>query len=144
MKSVVCKEYLYKAAPSIVWKAITVKDEMKLWYFDLEEFIPEVGFEFSFWGGTEQRKYLHNCRITEVIKGEKLCYTWSYDGIPGETILCFEIEPAEKGTKLKLTHSGFETFPRDNADLDPKNFDEGWTYILGTLLKNYLEKLFSE
>lgn len=140
MNSAVFKEYNYKASPESVWKAITDKKEMKKWYFDLEEFIPEVGFEFSFRGGTEERKYLHNCRITEVIYGKKLCHTWSYEGIPGETTLCFEIITVNEGlTKLKLSHSGFETFPADNPDLAPKNFDEGWTYILGTSLKNYLE-----
>jgi hypothetical protein len=55
--------------------------------------------------------------------------------------LCFEIVPINDETaKLKLFHSGFETFPTDNPDLDPKNFDKGWEYILGTSLKNYLEK----
>jgi hypothetical protein len=74
------------------------------------------------------------------VNAKKLCYTWSYDGIPGETNLCFEIELQTDGTtKLKLSHTGFETFPTDNADLDPKNFDGGWTSILGTSLKNYLE-----
>lgn len=141
MEKSVIKEYSYKTTPEKLWKALTDKDQMKLWYFDLEEFKPEVGFEFSFWGGTEKRKYLHNCKITEVIYGEKLCYTWSYDGISGETILCFEIEQTSKVTcKLKLSHSGFETFPLDNPDLTPKNFDEGWTFILETSLKNYLEK----
>ncbi|HSH18897.1 MAG TPA: hypothetical protein VLA03_00500 [Draconibacterium sp.] len=48
MKSSVLKEYKYIATPESPWKAITVKEEMKKWYFDLEEFIPEVGFEFSF------------------------------------------------------------------------------------------------
>ena len=139
MKTSVTKEYSYISTPEKIWKAITDKVEMKKWYFDLEEFIPEVGFEFNFWGGTEERQYLHNCKITEVIQGKKLCHTWSYDGIPGETILCFEIEAMDTGTSLKLTHSGFETFPKDNPDLAPKNFDEGWTYILGTSLKSYLE-----
>ncbi len=140
MDNLVIKEYGYKTAPEKVWKALTVKEEMKLWYFDLEEFNAEVGFEFRFWGGTENRQYLHNCKITEVVDGKKLCYTWSYDGIPGETILCFEIEQTDKETtKLKLSHSGFETFPKDNPDLALKNFDEGWTSILGTSLKNYLE-----
>jgi uncharacterized protein YndB with AHSA1/START domain len=141
MKSSVFKEYNYNTTPESLWRAITVKEEMKKWYFDLEEFIPEVGFEFSFWGGTEKRKYLHNCKITEVVTGKKLCHTWSYDGIPGETNLCFEIEPVGDGiTKLKLSHSGFETFPADNPDLDPKNFDGGWTHILGTSLQNFLAK----
>ena len=141
MNTAVLKEYSYNGTPEQVWKAITDKNEMGKWYFHLEKFIPEIGFEFHFWGGTEERQYLHNCRITEVIQGKKLCHTWSYEGIPGETILCFEIESeGAKRTKLTLSHSGFETFPADNPDLDPKNFDEGWTYILGTSLREYLEK----
>ncbi|HRX12227.1 MAG TPA: SRPBCC domain-containing protein [Draconibacterium sp.] len=136
----VIKEYSYKSTPEKLWKALTVKEQMKLWYFDIEEFKPEIGFEFRFWGGTETRQYLHICKITEVVFGKKLCHTWSYDGIPGETNLCFEIEQTGKETtNLKLSHSGFETFPKDNPDLAAKNFDEGWTYILGTSLKNYIE-----
>lgn len=140
MKNQVIKEYSYKTTPEKVWKALTEKDEMKLWYFDLEDFKPEVGFEFRFWGGTEKTQYLHICKITEVVDGKKLCYTWSYKGIKGETILCFEIEQTGKdSTKLKLTHFGFDSFPTDNPDLEPGNFDKGWTHILGTSLKNYLE-----
>jgi len=140
MENKVFKEFIYHTSPEKLWNAITVKEEMKLWYFDVEEFKPEVGFEFRFWGGTEERQYLHICVITEVITGRKLCYTWSYDGIPGITELCFVISPVgDNVSKLKLSHAGFESFPTDNPDLDPKNFDEGWEYILGTSLKNYLE-----
>jgi uncharacterized protein YndB with AHSA1/START domain len=136
----VFKEFIYHTSPEKLWNAITVKEEMKLWYFDPEEFKPEVGFEFRFWGGTENRQYLHICQIAEVIPAQKLCYTWSYDGIPGITELCFEISPIEDNlSKLKLSHTGFETFPADNPDLDVKNFEEGWNSILGTSLKNYLE-----
>jgi len=141
MEKQVVVEKLFAVSPEKLWKAITDNAEMKLWYFDLEEFVPEVGFEFRFWGGTEERQYLHICKITEVINGRKLCHTWSYDGIPGLTNLCFEISPTNDGnSKLKLSHSGFETFPADNPDLDPKNFKEGWESILGTSLKNYLEE----
>jgi uncharacterized protein YndB with AHSA1/START domain len=141
MEKTVKKEFVYNTSIKNLWKSITVKKEMKLWYFDIEEFKPEVGFEFRFWGGTENRQYLHICRITDVIPIQKLCYTWSYDGISGTTKLCFEISPeGENHSILKLSHAGFETFPSDNPDLDSKNFDEGWEFILGTSLKNYLEK----
>jgi uncharacterized protein YndB with AHSA1/START domain len=141
MKTKVIQEYSYNASPEKIWNAITSKEEMKKWYFDLEEFKPEVGFEFRFWGGTEERQYLHICKITEVIVGRKLCHTWSYDGIPGLTNLCFEIRQInDTSSKLKLTHTGFETFPTDNPDLDFKNFEEGWKFILSTSLKNYLKK----
>jgi uncharacterized protein YndB with AHSA1/START domain len=140
MEKTVTKEFIYNTSPEKFWKALTEKEEMKLWYFDLKEFKPEVGFEFRFWGGTEERQYLHICVITELITGRKLCHTWSYDGIEGLTDLCFEIIPTKDGnTKLKLSHTGFETFPADNSDLDVKNFEEGWNSILGTSLKNYLE-----
>jgi len=48
-------------APSAkVWKAITDKNEMTSWYFDLEEFKPEVGFKFSFTGGPSPKNiYVH-------------------------------------------------------------------------------------
>lgn len=140
MEKTVIKEFIYNTSPEKLWHAISDKEKMKFWYFDLEEFKAEIGFEFRFWGGTENRQYFHICRITDVIPVRKLCNTWSYDGIPGITELCFEINTAgDNLSKLKLSHAGFETFPRDNPDLDPKNFDKGWEYILGTSLKNYLE-----
>lgn len=73
-------ERTYNASIENVWKAITDKNEMKQWYFDLEEFKPVVGFEFRFTGGTEEGiQYLHICEITEVIPEKKLTYSWCYD-----------------------------------------------------------------
>ncbi|MDP2890989.1 MAG: SRPBCC domain-containing protein, partial [Bacteroidota bacterium] len=43
-------EQIYSAPVEIVWRAITSKEEMKQWYFNFKEFVPEVGFEFQFWG----------------------------------------------------------------------------------------------
>jgi uncharacterized protein YndB with AHSA1/START domain len=50
----VIQEVVINASAAVVWKAITDKNEMKHWYFDLEEFKPEVGFEFQFYGGREE------------------------------------------------------------------------------------------
>jgi len=133
-------EFKYTATPAKIWKALTDKEKMKKWYFDVDDFKPEPGFEFRFWGGTEQRQYLHICVIKEAVENKKLCYTWRYDGIEGCTELCFEItETYNKKTIVKVIHTGFETFPSDNTDLKIENFIAGWTYILGTSLKNYLE-----
>ena len=71
---------------SKVWKAITDRDDMKKWYFDIAEFRPEVGFEFHFRAGDEKKKYLHLCRITEVIPDKKLAYSWRYEGHTEETL----------------------------------------------------------
>lgn len=133
-------ERKYNAPVSKVWKAITDKSDMKQWYFDLVEFRPEVGFEFQFLGGTEEKKYLHICKITEVIAGKKLSYSWRYDGYEGNSFVTFELFDEGDKTRLKLTHEGLETFPASNADLARENFAGGWTSILGTALKEFVEK----
>lgn len=132
-------ERLLKAPAQKVWKAITNKDQMKEWYFDLAEFEPVVGFEFSFEGGKEERRYLHLCKITEVVPGKKLSYTWRYDGYEGESMVTFELFPEGESTRLKLTHKGLETFPADNPDFAKHNFEEGWNFIIGKSIKEFVE-----
>jgi len=132
-------ERTYNAPASKVWQAITNRDEMAQWYFELEEFKPEVGFEFRFYGGSEERRYLHICKITEVITGRKLAHTWVYDGYPGESVVTFELFEESDKTRLKLTHASLETFPALD-DFKKENFEMGWTDIIGRSLKEYLEK----
>ena len=133
-------ERTYDASVTRVWKAITDKDEMKKWYFDLAEFKPVKGFEFQFEGGPDGRKYLHLCKITEVIPERKIAYSWRYDGYEGNSIVTFELFAENNKTRLRLTHEGLDTFPKNNVDFYKSNFAEGWTYIVGTSLKDFLEK----
>ena len=122
-----------------VWKAITDKDQMKYWYFDLADFKPEPGFEFQFVGGKDDRTYLHLCKITEVVPGKKLQYSWRYDGYEGNSFVTFELFKEGNKTRLILTHEGLETFPINNKDFAKENFVEGWTIIIGTLLPKFVE-----
>ncbi len=132
-------ERTYNAPVEKVWKAISDKGEMKKWYFDLAEFKPEVGFEFRFTGGTEDRQYVHICQVTEVVPGKKLTYSWLYEGYEGKSYVTFELFSEGDNTTLKLTHAGLETFPT-HPDFAKQNFVQGWTEIIGTSLKEYLEK----
>ena len=133
-------ERTLNAPISGVWEAITDKDKMKQWYFDLKEFRPEVGFEFQFTGGNEEHTFLHFCKVTEVINGRKLTHSWTYDGYPGESFVTFELFDEGDKTRLKLTHAGLETFPA-TPDFKRENFQMGWTDIIGRSLKEYLEKV---
>lgn len=133
-------ERTYNAPVDKVWKAITDKDDMKQWYFDLAEFRPEVGFEFRFEGGPDENtRYLHVCVVTEVMVDKKLTYSWRYDGYAGMSHVTFELFPEGDKTRLVLTHAGLETFPANVSDFAVKNFVEGWTAIVGSSLKGFLE-----
>ena len=134
-------ERTFNAPVSKVWKSITDKTEMKKWYFDLAEFKAEKGFKFQFSGGpSPEKQYLHLCEITEVIPEKKLSHSWRYNGNAGNSFVTFELSAQENKTKLLFTHSGIETFPKENPDLAKHNFVAGWDHIISTSLKEYLEK----
>ncbi|HTB31105.1 MAG TPA: SRPBCC domain-containing protein [Bacteroidia bacterium] len=125
----------------IVWNAITNRDQVAKWYFDLKEFKPEVGFEFGYEGGPPEKIYIHKCKITEVVYSKRITYSWRYEGYEGISYVTFELfADGDNQTRLKLTHSGLETFPQNNPDLAKHNFLAGWTDIIGRSLKGYLEK----
>lgn len=132
-------ECTYAASRERVWTAITDRTAMKEWYFDLEQFTPQPGFEFRFYGGPEDREYLHVCRVVTAVPREKLSYTWRYDGYEGATLVTFELFEEDGTTRLRLTHEGLESFPADNPDFARQNFLEGWTALITTALKNHLE-----
>ncbi|MEN7551077.1 SRPBCC domain-containing protein [Rapidithrix thailandica] len=140
-KKLLVIERTFKTPVEKVWRAITDKKQMKEWYFDLKEFKAEVGFEFQFNAGTENGEYLHLCKVTEVIPLKKLRYSWRYDGYPGNSFVTFELFPEGEFTRLKLSHEGLESFPKDNKDFASTNFEEGWGQIIGAFLKAHLEKM---
>ncbi len=134
-------ERIYNAPVNKVWPAITDRAQMKEWYFDLSAFRAEEGFEFQFAGeGKKGEKYMHLCRITEVIREKKLSYTWEYENLPGRSEVSFELSPENNDTKVVLTHSGLESFAANGPDFAKECFAEGWIMILGTSLKNFVEK----
>jgi len=121
-----------------VWKALTEVDQMRQWYFDLKEFRPEVGFEFGFVVEHEGNTYDHRCKVTEVIPQRKIVYTWRYEGHEGNSLVTIELFPEGDKTRLKLTHTGLDTFPRTQA-FARENFEKGWTEGIGSELKKFVE-----
>lgn len=131
-------ERTFDAPVALVWKAITNRDDICKWSFEMKEFKAQVGFEFEFYGGKDDRQFLHKCRVTEVTPQKRLAYTWRYDGYEGDSLVTIDLVAIGNKTRLKLTHSGIETFPAI-PDFARENFVAGWTEIIGSLLKNHVE-----
>lgn len=132
-------ERIYNASVDKVWNAITDVKKMREWYFDLEDFKPEIGFMFQFIGTCEGVDYLHLCEVTEVESGRKITYSWKYRDYEGQSYVTWELFPEGDTTKLVLTHKELDTFPA-HKDFTRESFTGGWTYFLETALKEFLDK----
>jgi uncharacterized protein YndB with AHSA1/START domain len=69
----------------------------------------KVGEQFTFtsvprgkWDGR-----IH-CEVKEVIEGKQLSYTWNANDIGADTVVTFQLDKEGEGTRLTLTHTGFE------------------------------------
>lgn len=133
-------ERTFNASSNSVWEAITDVRKMQQWYFNLESFKPEPGFKFQFLAGNDKKKYLHICEVKEAEPGKKLTYTWIYDNYPGKSCVKFELFETGTNTRLTLTHTGLDTFPKDDPAFTRESFAAGWTQIIGTNLKKFLEQ----
>ena len=132
-------EQEFNAPVELVWRALTEKELMKKWYFDISDFVLEVGAKFHFEGGKEGRCYVHVCEILEIVPLEKLKYSWKYEGYSGLSFVTFELYPSGQKTRLKLIHEGLETLPPENPDFARDNFVGGWKFLILESLKEYVE-----
>ena len=120
-------EQAYDVPGSTVWRAITDKDQMRQWYFEtMTEFKPEPGFESSFIVQCEGVDYSHLWTVTIVVPETKIAYRWRYEGYPGDSTVTWDLSDTPRGTLLKLTHSGIETFPQDDPIFSRESGVAGW------------------
>lgn len=136
-------ERVFDAPATNVWKAITQLEYLRQWYFNIPDFKARVGFEFTFETNACAQGKVHHCKVTEVVVGKQLSYTWRYEGYEGDSLVTFELfEEGPKRTRLRLTHAGLETFPFNRiTGMEKKDFAGGWTWYIGTALKEMLEAL---
>lgn len=133
-------ERTYAATPRQVWEAITDPAKMQQWYFPMEGFKAEKGTEFSFDCPHEDTVFRHRCRVTEVVPGQKISYTWTYADYPGHSEVTWELFADAGGTRLVLTHEGLESFPQDLPSFVRSSFIEGWSHFLDKALPQYLRQ----
>jgi uncharacterized protein YndB with AHSA1/START domain len=136
-------ERTFDAPAPLVWRALTTPEDMSRWYFDMQGFRPEAGCDFRFVVEHAGNVHDHRCRITELVPKKKIAYTWRYEGREGLSLVTFELFAEGKKTRLKLTHAGLESFGKA-PEVARKNFVRGWTWLVGTGLKDFVENVDRE
>ncbi len=98
-------EAFYPFEPELVWDALTDRESLNQWLME-NDFAPRVGHRFQFrtkpqggWDGVV------NCEVLEVKKPQLLSYAWAGGG--HQTIVTWNLERTQAGTRLTLRHTGF-------------------------------------
>ena len=138
MKDSILKEKVFDHSIDKVWNAISDGKEISKWFIHAD-FKPEVGYEYTFTSSGE------NCT---VVKGKvleaspyTLKYSWSVEGAPIETIVLWELESIDGGTKLTLEHSGISKFEGETAVEMFNHFSSGWDACMEGLTQYFKNEI---
>ena len=131
------------ASPEVIFKAITIPEELTDWFFDQATFEPIVGSKVQFVKLKEKhpeynldKDYITFGMVKESIPNSKLAYTWKYENTPdfSETLVTWELEKLDSNsTNLKLTHSGFSG--NEIGLVSFESHSQGWVDALEKLSK---------
>jgi len=127
-----------KATGAKVWQALTEKDQMKEWYFDIPDFELKDGAVFNFYEPGEARQFHHRCQIKEIVPFKKLTHTWTHPShSKGESLVTWLLKEENGSTEVTLQHEGIENFADAGPEFAAESYQIGWDELLA-MLKNYL------
>ncbi len=133
---------LFDAPLEKVWSALCNEEELRKWYFPVEDYDFSVGSEFSFYESADSKNYLHKCRFLNIIPNKLIEYTWTHPThSKGTSTVKWEISAQGEKTKVTLTHAGIENFADAGEAFSKENYQMGWDAIVKTLLRNYLHNI---
>jgi uncharacterized protein YndB with AHSA1/START domain len=121
-----------------VFSALTTADRITRWYGPSDDYKVEVHEWDLKVGGTYRISLNHkdgnvhtvHGTFREILEGEKLSYTWSWEGQPPlDSLVTFRLREVQGKTDLTFTHEGFP-----DAELRDKH-EMGWTGSLERLAR---------
>lgn len=117
-----------KASPAKVWRFLATQEGMRRWWNPGILFEPRVGGRVSFdaHGSTLSGK------VRAYEADRKLAFSWTEEGMgwPDTEPLLLTLELTEErgGTRIHLTHSGFENLPEAVRPKELASYQRGWSY----------------
>jgi uncharacterized protein YndB with AHSA1/START domain len=101
-------EFHLKHPPRKVWAALTTREAMEKWLMP-NDFEPRLGHRFTL--RREPMPALNfdgiaHCEVTQLDPPKLLAFT--FRGGPLDSVITFELEPEDTGTRLRFEHSGFD------------------------------------
>lgn len=117
-----CDEFL-AAAPGLVWRALTDPELVARWWAP-GDIRPVAGHRFTLDMGPWGRQ---DCQVLEADEPRLLRFTFGEGTL--DTTLTWRLAPEGEGTRLFLTHEGFDlTSPAGRQAR--QGMGEGWTEVV--------------
>lgn len=111
------QEETYPQPPERVWRALTEPAELGIWLMPTD-FRPRRGYRFSF--DARPDLGMIDGEVLDVDPPWLLRCRWS--GVFGNTVVTFTLTPAGDGTRLQVSHAGWDEQNLHHRD----GFDQGW------------------
>lgn len=122
-----------------VWNALCQENELKKWYFPVENYDFKTGSEFSFYESADSKNFLHQCRFLNIIPDKLIEHTWTHpEQSKGNSTVKWELAAEGDKTKVTLTHTGIESFADAGDAFSKANYEMGWNAIVKGNLRNHL------
>ena len=105
--------HFFRQPPETVWEALTEPHLLQRWLLRPTGFAASAGTRFRFTGpGSTIDQIL--CEVLTSRPYEQLTYSWVYQQAqyPAQWVVDWRLEPQGHGTRLLLTHTGFDTQDR--------------------------------
>jgi uncharacterized protein YndB with AHSA1/START domain len=110
-------EETYPHSPERVWRALTDPAELGVWLMP-SDFAARPGHKFTF--DARPDLGLIDGEVLDVEPHRLLRCRWS--GVFGHTVVTFTLTPVGSGTRLQVTHAGWDGPALPHRD----GFDSGW------------------
>ena len=136
MKDSIQKEHQFHHSIEEVWDAISKAEEISKWFIQAD-FKAEKGYQYTF-SHTNEETNACTTITGEVLEANpvyKLVYTWVVDGTDTRTTVTWNLAKNEKGTLLRLEHTGISNYPGETAVKMFESFDGGWNNCISELEK---------
>jgi len=141
MTSHIFKQIVLKAPVERVWRALTDHREFGSWFkaaIDGPFAAGEMSRGMMTYPGFEHMPW--EARIIAVEEPRYFAFSWppyAGEGIDTSgdpwTFVEFRLEPADGGTRLTVTESGFDKLPPDHREPAFRSNDAGWEEQLGNI-----------
>lgn len=119
----------YPHPPEAVWRWLASREALAAWLMP-NTFAPIVGRDFEFRTRPAPGfDGIVRCRVLELEPPRRLAFTWTSPGI--ETVVTFDLEPEQGGTRLTLSQTGFRGLKGVTVSYMLGN---GWRSMLGRKL----------